>query len=489
MDLSKAAAIKKVSNISLTVPGFQGELYDFQRVGVSWLYFIQRGILADQCGLGKTIQALALLQLLKSKRALNGALILVPAASIYQWRDEARRFTNLSVSIARGTKAERISIYMQQWDIIVVNYEILHRDLAWFIDMRRDVIFLDEASIYRNTDTATASNVKLLTRQASRVYPMSATPVQNNLMDIHSIFEAMHLGLFGGAVAFQNRYCMMERVSIPRRGRMIKVHKIMGYKRMAEFKERAEPFILRRRYADVGLQLPSLVVKQKWFGLTRLQQQLYDGLTKKARSMYRRRHINEFRVSLHYIQEVLDDAYTYTGKREHMCSSKLDWIMSKLTGDLMGEKVVVFSRYKRTLVDFKERLQRAGIKYVEITGDVKNKEERYASQRAFNNDPEIRVCLGTTALEMSINLQAARFVFFIDLMYNPARVEQVVGRIRRIGSQHEACCAVMLLTTTPFEERIVKLLCRKQSLADYVFSEKSDLFKTLDAEDLYSLVT
>ena len=488
MDLGKATAIKKACGIKLVIPGFRGELYDFQRTGISWLYFIQRGILADQCGLGKTIQALGLLQLLKSRGMLGRALILVPAASIYQWRDETRRFTNLSVGVVRGTKSERVSIHMQQWDVVIANYEILHRDFEWFMDMRPGVCFLDEASCFKNPDTATANNVKLLTKRASRVYPMTATPIQNNLMNIHSIFEAMHLGLFGGSVAFQNRYCMVERVVTRRRNKLVRVPKIMGYKRMDEFKEYAEPFFLRRRYADVGMQLPDLVVRQKWLGLTKLQQQLYDELTKKARSTYKRRLIKDFRVNLHYIQEVLDDAYTYTGRREHMCSSKLDWLMDKLTGDLAGEKMVVFSRYKRTLVDFKGRLERAGIKYIEITGDIKDKQERYAYQQAFNSNPEIKVCLGTTALEMSINLQAARFVFFIDLMWNPARVEQIVGRIRRFGSQYSTCCAVMLLTLTPFEERIVKLLGRKQSLADYVFNEKSDLFQSLGVEDLYSLV-
>lgn len=488
MDLARAIIIKQAKNVKLTIPGFKESLYDFQRAGVAWLYFIQRGILADQCGLGKTIQALALLQLLKNRGELSRGLILVPAASIYQWRDEARRFTNLSVGVVRGTKADRVSIHMQPWDVLITNYEILHRDFDWFMDVQPDVIFLDEATAFKNPDTATASNVKLLTRKAKRIYPMTATPVQNNLMDLHSVFESMHLGLFGGIVAFQNRYCMMERVAIPRRGRMIKVPKIMGYKRIDEFKGLAEPFFLRRRYADVGMQLPGLVVKQKWVGLTVIQQRLYTELISRARDSYGRRRMGDFRVNLHYIQEALDDAYAYTGVREHMSSGKLDWIMNKLTGDLVNEKMVIFSRYKRTLEDLKLRLERAGIKYIEITGDIKDKQLRYAFQQAFNSDKEIRVCLGTSALEMSINLQAARFVVFIDLMWNPARVEQVVGRIRRFGSKYPTCCAVMLLTSTPFEERILRLLNRKQSLADYVFSEKSDLFQSLDIQDLYSLV-
>ena len=489
MDLSKAGVIKRACSIKLTIPGFRGELHDFQRIGVGWLYVIQRGILADQCGLGKTVQALGLLQLLKSKGMLGRALILVPAASIYQWRDETRRFTNLSVGIVRGTKTERISIHMQQWDVLIANYEILHRDFEWFMDMRPDVVFLDESTAFKNPNTATANNVKLLTRQARRIYPMTATPIQNNLIDLHSMLEAMHLGLFGGTIAFQNRYCIVERIKIPRGGRMIRVPKIMGYKRMDEFKEQVEPFFIRRRYADVGMQLPDLVVRQKWLNLTKLQQRLYDELTQKARSTYKRRLIKDFRVNLHYIQEVLDDAYTYTGREEHMCSSKLDWLMDKIVGDLAGEKMVVFSRYKRTLTDFKRRLERVGVKYIEITGDIKDKQERYAYQQAFNNNPEIKVCLGTTALEMSINLQAARFVFFIDLMWNPARIEQIVGRIRRFGSQYSACYAVMLLTSTPFEERIIRLLGRKQGLADFVFDERSALFQSLDVEDLYSLVS
>ena len=108
MDLALAHRIKQATNVRLTIPGFSGKLPDFQRAGIAWLYAIQRGILADQCGLGKTIQALGLLQLLKHRHELNGrALILVPAASIYQWRDEARRFTTLDVGIILSTTQYR----------------------------------------------------------------------------------------------------------------------------------------------------------------------------------------------------------------------------------------------------------------------------------------------------------------------------------------------------------------------------------------------
>lgn len=289
MNIALAERVKSALTVSLTVPGFKGELHDFQRVGVAWLYAIQRGILADQCGLGKTIQTLALLQLLKSRNELRRAVLLVPAASIYQWRDEARRFTNLDIGVVRGTKSDRIGIHMRPWDAIIANYEIMHRDFEWFMQFQPDTVFLDEATAFKNHDTVTASNVKLLTRLANRIYLMTATPIQNNLMDIHSLFEAMHLNLFGGQVSFQSRYCMVERVMVPRRGRLIKVPRIMGYKRMDEFKAKASPFFLRRRYTDVGLQLPDLTVTTKWLGLTKLQKHGYDELTSRARMSYHER--------------------------------------------------------------------------------------------------------------------------------------------------------------------------------------------------------
>ncbi len=488
MNLKLAEELKSRSRVNISIPGFKGKLYDFQTIGVAWLYSIGRGILADQCGLGKTIQALALLEFLKSRGELTRALLVVPAPSLYQWSDEVRKLTSLHCGVIAGSKFERVCVHRASYEVSLVNYQILFRDFEWFIEGGYDTVFLDEATAFKNPDTATANHVKMLTQKATRVYPMTATPIQNNLMDIHSILEALHIDLFPGRFAFRNRYCRVERVMVPRRGRLVAVPKIMGYKRMGEFKEKVEPFFLRRRYTDVNLALPSLVVKHQWLDLTPLQLELFDKLTKSARQAYSSSNIREFRVNIHYIQEVLDDAYAYTGKLDDRSSCKIDWIMRVLTTDLQGEKVVIFSRYKRTLYHLRDRLEAAGIGSIEITGDVKDKRMRYAYQKQFNENPDVRVCYGTSALEMSLNLQAARFVIFIDLMWNPARVEQVVGRIRRIGSKYSACCAVMLLTRTAFEERVVNLLKGKQGLADYVFSEQSDIFEKLDTEDLYSLV-
>jgi SNF2 family DNA or RNA helicase len=174
-------------------------------------------------------------------------------------------------------------------------------------------------------------------------------------------------------------------------------------------------------------------------------------------------------------------------------SWKLDWLMSELHKDASGfggsmanDKVVVFAQHKASIRVIANRLKEADIGYVVMTSDNK-KEERQAFRKRFWDDPTCQVMIGTTAIECSANLHCARFLVAIDSLPNPQRVEQLVGRIRRTGSEHKTVVFIMLLTNDTFEEKLHNRLEKRQATVNKIFVESSDIFDSLSDLELTQL--
>ena len=114
---------------------------------------------------------------------------------------------------------------------------------------------------------------------------------------------------------------------------------------------------------------------------------------------------------------------------------------------------------------------------------------RRAAQEQFWEDPECRVLIGTRAIEQSLNLQVSRHLINIDMILNPARMEQLAGRIRRDGSAYQHVFVHNLLTVGTQEERYLPLLEREAALSSHIWDENSELFQALDAQALLRLIS
>ena len=137
-----------------------------------------------------------------------------------------------------------------------------------------------------------------------------------------------------------------------------------------------------------------------------------------------------------------------------------------LTGDLESEKVVIFCQFTNTVAALSARLARRGIKHVKIWGRDTRPTSRATAQNQFWDDPGTRVLIGTTAIEQSLNLQVSRFLINIDQIINPARMQQLAGRIRRDGSRYQSVYVVNLFARGTQEEAYLDILRREQALAD-----------------------
>ena len=172
-----------------------------------------------------------------------------------------------------------------------------------------------------------------------------------------------------------------------------------------------------------------------------------------------------------------------------LTSVKMDWIMDQLDGDLSDEKVVIFVNLKNSVRALQLRLRSAGIGFVTVWGEESNKAKRSEAQERFWTDSSCRVLVGTKAIEQSLNLQVSRHLINMDMILNPARMEQLAGRIRRDGSAYQHVFVHNLLTAGTQEERYLPMLEREAALASHIWDENSQLFNMISPLALLQLIS
>lgn len=199
---------------------FAGTLRSYQQRGLGWLGFLRRfgmgGILADDMGLGKTVQVLAMLQGRKlglaeytdavampnSENATNRpSIIVVPRSVIFNWADEARKFTSdLRVLAYTGPDREQSSEAINSYDLIVTSYGLMRRDIDFLSQIDFDYAVLDEAQAIKNPQSQSAKAARLL--KARHKLALTGTPIENHLGDLWSIFEYLNPGMLGSNARF-----------------------------------------------------------------------------------------------------------------------------------------------------------------------------------------------------------------------------------------------------------------------------------------------
>ena len=190
---------------------FRGTLREYQREGLGWLLFLQEfgfgGCLADDMGLGKTIQTLALLERRRTRKLSDGeprhpSLIIVPKSLVFNWIDEAGRFTpKLKVLDYTGRERAQARDKFQEYDFLVTTYGTLRKDIEILKDHEFDYVILDEATAIKNANSLSAKACRLLKSRYRLV--MTGTPIENHLGELWSLFEFLNPGLLGRSRAFE----------------------------------------------------------------------------------------------------------------------------------------------------------------------------------------------------------------------------------------------------------------------------------------------
>lgn len=434
------------------------KLYPYQREGALFAVNAGRCLIGDDMGLGKTIQALAAAELMAKLFNIQKVLIVSPTSLKYQWRSEIEKFTDRSVQVIEGLNHLRRQFYRNESFYKLINYELVFRDIDMIKGWAPDLIILDEAQRIKNWKTRTAQYVKQLNSTFAIV--LTGTPIENRIEELHSIMEFIDRRHFGPLYRFVHNHRIVDEGG-----------KVIGYQNLQSIRDSLKNVMMRRKKEEVLKQLPERIDKNFFVPMPKEQRAIHDenyDIVAKLVAKWRRYKFlceadqRRLQIALNYMRMAADNTYLVDKKTIHGPKiEELEIILKEIIIE-GGEKAVIFSQWLRMTELVEHVLKRNGIGYVHLNGNIPSK-QRAGLMSQFMENPECKVFLSTDAGGVGLNLQSGSTVINMDIPWNPAVLEQRIGRVHRLGQQ-KTVRVINFVTVSSIEERMLDLLKFKKSL-------------------------
>lgn len=448
----------------------KAELFPYQKEGVRFATFREGAIIADEMGLGKTLQAIGAAVMKKALFGFKRCLIICPASLKDQWKREIEKFCNEQVVVIEGLPEQRKEIYENNDAyFLVANYETVLRDVGEMNKMDTDFIILDEAQRIKNFSSVTAQNIKRLKRKHSLV--ITGTPLENRLIDLYSIVGFADPDFLAPLWEFSYQHCYFDRT---------KKDKIVGYYDLQKLNKRLQPILLRREKREVIKDLPKVTEITVPVGMHPAQADYHGSFAKGVSSILSKKFISPYdwerlilllnRMRMTCDSTYLIDKETYHSPKlielKHILLEKLDLKNNK-------RKIIIFSEWVTMLNLIGSMLRENGIGYVQLTGKVKVGNRKKLIKK-FETEPSCQVFLSSEAGGSGLNLQVADTVINFELPWNPAKKNQRIGRIDRLGQRSNQLTVLNFVTLQSIELKIASGLSLKQNLFDGVLNKDGD---------------
>ena len=439
------------------------KLLPYQTQGAIFTACRGRVVLADDMGLGKTVQALAATELLRRSRGIERVLVVAPASVKYQWKTEIEKFTDLPSQVIDGLLPHRQQLYRSPAFFNLTSYELVLKDVRYMHELQPDLIILDEAQRIRNWTTATARTIKQL--KSRYAFVLTGTPLENKLEELFSVVEFVDGRRLGPAFRFLDEHRVEDENG-----------KLLGYRGLDRIHDQLAPILLRRTRQEVLKELPARTDQVFQVPMTTQQAEPYweqsEILSRLLHKWEKQKWLSEIdlrRITccIQNMRMLCNSTFLFDKQTHH--SPKLAEFREIIRELALEEerKVVVFSEYERMTHLAGEELAKLGIGYVSLHGGVVARKRGELIEK-FRRDPQCRVFLSTDAGGVGLNLQAASAVINFEPPWNPARLEQRIGRVHRLG-QSRPVQVIHFLTTGSIEERVWETLRLKKSLFAGVF--------------------
>jgi SNF2 family DNA or RNA helicase len=459
---------------------FKGILRPYQQQGVDWLQHLAShglgGFLADDMGLGKTAQTIANICVEHAEGRLTApALIVVPTSLVANWTAELTKFSpHLVVVVLHGLERHEKREQLADVHVVITTYTVLTRDIEVMKHLPWHIVVLDEAQAIKSPE-ARATRAVCQLKTTNKIC-LSGTPIENNLDELWSQFAFLMPGLLGDRRGFTKRF----RTPIEKNG---------DPECRAQLVQRISPFILRRTKQEVATELPPKHTILRRITLAPDQRELYETirgtLYETVREQMAERTLAQSRVIvldalLKLRQACCDPRLVKLGNaRGTESSAKLDDLM-EMIAELIpeGRRILVFSQFTSMLDLIKPRLNEAGVPFVELRGDTR---DRATPVETFEAGKVPLFLISLKAGGRGLNLTSADTVIHYDPWWNPAVEAQASDRAHRIG-QTKSVFVYKLIATDTVEERILELQQRKAELASIAFQEGGGL--AFNAEDI-----
>ncbi|KAI8045264.1 TATA-binding protein-associated factor 172 [Drosophila gunungcola] len=532
---------KSIPNYQVPVP-LSVELRCYQQAGINWLWFLNKynlhGILCDDMGLGKTLQTICILagdHLHRQTANLANlpSLVICPPTLTGHWVYEVEKF------LAQGSVLRPLHYYGfpvgreklrseigTSCNLVVASYDTVRKDIDFFSGIHFNYCVLDEGHIIKNGKTKSSKAIKRL--KANHRLILSGTPIQNNVLELWSLFDFLMPGFLGTEKQFVQRFS--RPILASRDAKSSAKEQEAGVLAMEALHRQVLPFLLRRVKEDVLKDLPPKITQDLLCELSPLQLRLYEDFSNKhlkdcldklgdsstpamvTENLSAKTHIFQ---ALRYLQNVCNhpklvlrqsEELTQVASQLALSNSSLDDIehSAKLpalkqllldcgigvqTESVSQHRALIFCQLK-TMLDIVEhdllRRHLPSVTYLRLDGSVP------ASQRQdivnnFNSDPSIDVLLLTTLVGgLGLNLTGADTVIFVEHDWNPMKDLQAMDRAHRIG-QKKVVNVYRLITRNSLEEKIMGLQKFKILTANTVVSAENASLQTMGTSQIFDL--
>lgn len=442
--------------------------YAYQREGIEFAARAGRCVIADEMGLGKTLQSVGAAMLLHREGYVSSVLVICPTSLKYQWQHEIKAYTGEDATVIEGSPVVRKGLYAGDSLFKIVSYNTFNNDVRTSGDMETDMVIMDEVQRLKNWNTQIARSARRLRSDYAVI--LSGTPLENKLEELYSIVQLVDQYVLGPYYLFRDRHIVTSDSG-----------KVTGYKDLNSIGKTLEGVLLRRSKSDVSLQLPARMDQNLLVPMTKEQMAVHNGCKElAARIVYKWRRMRflsetDRRRLLAYLSQMrmaCDSTFVLDQRTRH--DTKVDETLDILDSILGSgdEKVVIFSGWERMTRLIAEGLEARGIAFSNLNGSVPSPKRKEIIGR-FETDPAIRVFLSTDTGATGLNLQAASYVINLDLPWNPAVLEQRVGRVYRIG-QRRNVQVINLVSVGTIEENMLTRLRFKTDLFDGVLNGGED---------------
>lgn len=469
----------------------KGTLRHYQERGLAWLSFLANyglgACLADDMGLGKSIQSLAFLLREKEEGRLKApALLLCPTSVVGNWESEARRFApSLRVMVHHGADRHRSGraflAAAAGTDIVLSTYALARRDAEFLAGKEWSGILLDEAQNIKNPLARQSLAVRGL-KGRFRI-ALTGTPVENRLSDLWSIMEFLNPGFLGGFDEFQNRFALPIE--------LLKHEAAASTLRLL-----TQPFILRRLKSDPAIvpDLPAKMEMTATCSITKEQATLYEAVVSDMMSRIACAELGIERAgqvlaALTKLKQVLNHPAQFLKDRSALAgrSGKLERLIEMLEEALAeGDSALIFTQYAEMGFMIKRHLQNVLLEEALFLHGGVPRDGRDAMVRKFQAGGARIMILTLKAGGMGLNLTRANRVFLFDRWWNPAVENQAMDRAYRIGQTKKVLVHKFLCAGT-LEEKIAEILEAKKALADRVVGSGEAWLTKLGNKELREL--
>jgi SNF2 family DNA or RNA helicase len=487
------------------------------------MMLLERMVLGDGTGLGKTLEGIAAHSFALDQDPNIKLLVVCPKSATSQWAEEYEKFTTgittrvISNEYKKLKGFEARSLQYQEFkeDVLIINYAPVLNEYEMIIDTLSPnfMVIFDEVQAFKNRKSKTHFACKFIaqSQRADRVYGMSATLIKNDLEEVWGVYDVLVPGLFGNITKFKSTYCKQKLMKLEIKGKTRFIPKIIGYKNLKQFKNTLDPYFLIRRKEEVAKELPKLISKKVVLEMCSEQKQLY----KEALSgiLHEDRVKSEYFEICDHIRAVGESNIDERTKKRYMklknkyeafltpdgkkrgklaaltyCqmisngpgllnepgeSSKEEEFIRLMKEELLTEKVILFTRFKSGIPFLEIRCDRNGIDHTKITGDCSDRERKKARLK-FQEDPNCKVILITTAGSAALNLQAAGVLIFYDTPWSYGDLVQTIGRAQRIGSLQDHILVIHMVNKGTIDEHVITKVIKKKDLSDAIVGDTAE---------------